>query len=322
MGCIKYLVIIGVILMGVGCSNDKEGEMQGYVDVTLRFISSTRSGKLVALSVDKGDRVLEGEELFVLEGEPEAIEKGVGEAKVVEAEARVEDLGKGRRPSEIDEIEGRLERAKADVSIKLLTYERRKQLFLEEATNKESVDLAEAEYKESMGLLNAVEAELETAKLGARVGEIEVARAQLEGAKGELERVEWELGEKRVVSPVKGMVFDTYYEEGEVVPAGKGVLSLLVQEEIWAVFFVPEGLLSRVKLGGEVMVSCDNCEKEFVGKISYISPEAEYTPPVIYSRDRRSKLVYRVEARFREEDSRKLNVGQPVDVRLLESYGR
>jgi HlyD family secretion protein len=62
-------------------------------------------------------------------------------------------------------------------------------------------------------------------------------------------------------------------------------------------------------------VSLDGANAPVVGTVSFVSPEAEYTPPVIYSRESRSKLVFMIELRFEPDVAAKLHPGQPVDVR-------
>lgn len=119
---------------------------------------------------------------------------------------------------------------------------------------------------------------------------------------------------RRAFSPVTGSVHQIYYRPGETVPASKPVLALLPPGNIKVRFFVPQALLPRIALGDKVEVSCDGCAAPIDARISFISRNAEFTPPVIYSLDERNKLVYLVEARAEKVDS--LRVGQPVDVRV------
>lgn len=131
--------------------------------------------------------------------------------------------------------------------------------------------------------------------------------ARLNAARTRLER-------RRAYSPVTGTVHQIYYRPGETVPAGKPILALLPPGNIKVRFFVPEAMLPRIALGDTIEVSCDGCGAPIEARISFISRNAEFTPPVIYSIDERNKLVYLVEARAENVD--KLRVGQPVDVRM------
>ncbi len=108
---------------------------------------------------------------------------------------------------------------------------------------------------------------------------------------------------------------DTFFVEGEWVPAGRPVVSLLPPGNVKARFYVPETSLSGIAIGRQIQIGCDGCPATIAGQVSYVSAQAEYTPPVLYSKESRSKLVFLVEARLRRRGAG-LRPGQPVDVRL------
>ena len=104
---------------------------------------------------------------------------------------------------------------------------------------------------------------------------------------------------------------------GETIPAGGAVVSLLPPENIFVRFFVPETRLAEVHGGDKVALLCDRCTAGLAATVSFISPQAEFTPPVIYSEASRAKLVYMVEARPPREQATLINPGQPIAVRPL-----
>jgi HlyD family secretion protein len=112
------------------------------------------------------------------------------------------------------------------------------------------------------------------------------------------------------------LIFDTLYRAGEWVPAGRPVLALLPPPNIKVRAFVSEARIGQIHPGDRVAILVDGVRDPFIGTVSFISPQAEYTPPVIYSQESRSKLVFMIEAIFDEQTSAKLHPGQPVDVRL------
>lgn len=122
------------------------------------------------------------------------------------------------------------------------------------------------------------------------------------------------LDRRKLVSPVTGTVQQVYFRPGELVPAGKPVISVLPPGNIKVRFYVPEAILPQIAPGDEVAVSCDGCAADLKAKVSFISRQSEYTPPVIYSQDERSKLVFLIEALPTQPDA--LRVGQPVSVML------
>ena len=159
-----------------------------------------------------------------------------------------------------------------------------------------------------------LQAELETAQLGARADEIQAAEAAVNAAQAQLAQADWRLDQLSQAAPKAGLVVDTLYRPGEWVAAGAPVVQLLPPANVKIRFFVPEPQLGAIAVGDEVQVRCDACAPNLTAVISFISPDAEYTPPVIYSREMRAKLVYLVEARPREPGA--LRPGQPVDVTL------
>jgi HlyD family secretion protein len=146
---------------------------------------------------------------------------------------------------------------------------------------------------------------------------LEDAEATLRTARARLNSAETRLARRKMASPVTGSVQQIYYRPGEVVPAGRPVVSILPPGNIKIRFFVPETVLPKVALGADVTVRCDGCKADVPAKVTFISRSAEFTPPVIYSQEERSKLVYLIEARTGTPGE--LRVGQPVDVRFAES---
>jgi HlyD family secretion protein len=142
----------------------------------------------------------------------------------------------------------------------------------------------------------------------------EDAQAALRQAKANLAWSETRLARRSAFSPAGGTIEQVYYRVGETVPAGKPVVALLPPQNLKFRFFAPETALPEIKYGQTVTVSCDGCDAGLTAKVSFIARSAEFTPPVIYSQDERTKLVYLIEAR--PEQPEKFRVGQPVTVTL------
>ena len=155
-----------------------------------------------------------------------------------------------------------------------------------------------------------------------REREIEAQRAAVAAGRAAVEMAEWRLAQRTVMAPVGGRVADVLAQPGETMAAGAPVVSILPPENIFVRFFVPETALSRLHRGDAVWFGCDGCQPGLAGTISFISPTAEYTPPVIYSESTRAKLVYRIEARPRPEQAALFNPGQPIDVRPIGAGAR
>jgi HlyD family secretion protein len=146
------------------------------------------------------------------------------------------------------------------------------------------------------------------------------AEMTLRTAEARLNSAQTRLKRRNQFSPVSGTVQQIYFREGEMAGAGRPVVALLPPANIKVRFFVPEAKLPEIAIGETVRIKCDGCAAEIVARVTFISRTAEYTPPVIYSSEERSKLVFMIEARPGEPD--RLRVGQPVSVALGEAQAR
>jgi HlyD family secretion protein len=140
------------------------------------------------------------------------------------------------------------------------------------------------------------------------------AEAALRTAQARLNTAQTRLLRRKLVSPVTGAVQQVYFRPGEMAPAGRPVLALLPPGNLKLRFFVPEAVLPQIAYGDRVTVHCDGCAGDITARVSFISRTAEFTPPVIYSLQERSKLVFLIEAL--PDAPEKLRVGQPIDVAL------
>jgi HlyD family secretion protein len=154
-----------------------------------------------------------------------------------------------------------------------------------------------------------------------RESEIKAQQAAVEAARAAQAMAQWRFDQRHVAAPATGVVMDVLARPGETMPAAVPVVSLLPPENIFVRFFVPEAMLAEIHYGDQVRIICDNCPAELLATVSFISPQAEYTPPVIYSESSRAKLVFKVEARPSQQQAPLLNPGQPVAVRPVPRDG-
>lgn len=297
-----------------GCQKEEREVYSGYAEGEYVFLSSSLSGALTRLHVRRGDRVAKGDPLFELDREEESASREEAAQQLEQAKSVLENLRKGKRTPEISAIQSQLAEAEASVRLSRIELGRREQLFQKEVISKGELDQARAAFDRDTARVGEIQSQLKTARLGARSDEISAAEAQVESLRASLRRAEWRLSQKRVVSPNDAPVDNTFYREGEWVPAGRPVVSLLPPENLKIRFFIPETQLTLFQVGQEVAVSWDDSPKPIVATVRYISSQPEYSPPVIYSNEARSRLVFMVEAWPSPEDSRSLRPGQPVDV--------
>lgn len=307
------IALLSFALFGCDYNDDV---VQGYVEGDYAYISSAVSGSLAQKLVDRGDIVTKDQPLFVLDPEPETSKLNQAKFELARAKQQLINLQKGARATIIEGIEAQLRQAQSALLLTKKTYTRYKSLYRSSAVDKESLDEVRQQYEQSLQKVKEVESSLAEAKLGARENLIKAQKAAVLAARAAKDQAQWALLQKSVRAPVDAKVFDTLYETGEYVKASYPVVVLLAPENIKVVFFVSEKIVSTVAIGNEVVIDCDSCKNSYKAKVSYISPSAEFTPPVIFSQSSRDKLVYRVEAKMSTQYATKFHPGQPVDVFL------
>jgi HlyD family secretion protein len=280
-------------------------------------VASPYAGALGTLFVKRGAQVKAGDSLFALEKAPEKDTRDEARRRLNQALANLEDAKKGKRPSEIESIEAQLRQARAALGLSEKEFARQEQLLLiPGATSQQDVDRARSSRDQDSQRVAQIEADLKTAQLGSRPDQVAAAEAEVRAREAALAKAEWDLSQKRQAAPKTGLVFDTLYREGEWVAAGRPVVVLLPPQNIKVRAFVSELRVGAIHIGDPVRVFVDGVKEPFVGKVSFISPQAEYTPPVIYSRESRGKLVFLIEAVFDPGIAVNLHPGQPVDVEV------
>jgi HlyD family secretion protein len=260
--------------------------------------------------------VARGQWLFELEGEAEQAALREATHRIAQAKAKRENLLKGRRPSEIAALEAQLERAKSSLRLSELELRRRVGLIEAKVISTEELDTTTARRDADAAQVASIAADLETARLGAREDEIKAAEADVAAAEAALAKAQWAVTQRRQYAPAAGRIQDTLYRAGEVVGAGQPVISLLPPENLKVRFFVPQAELGRVAPGQVVEVTADGLAQPVRATVNYVSAQAEFTPPVIYSKENRAKLVFMVEAVFAPGGVPPLKPGQPAEVKL------
>lgn len=296
------------------CAPEAERSWQGYAEGEYVYVAAPRAGRLLELGVQRGTTVAVGAPLFVLDPEPEAAAVAEARRHLEQFRFRRADLDLGLRPTELAALRARLDQARANLTLAEAEAGRRERLFANSIIPREELDRSRAELARNRAAVADLEAQLATARLGARRDQRQAASAEAEAAANALAQAQWALAEKHPSAPVSGLVYDLLYRVGEYVPAGRPVVVLLPPEQVKARFFVPERELAQLQPGGSVRVLRDGVP-ELRATISYISPQAEFTPPVIYSNESRGKLVYLVEARPEPNAAPPLQPGQPLTVR-------
>ena len=293
---VSYVVWGDRLLALVGIGAD-DGRYLGYVEGETSLIAPPVAGRLLERPVERGQRVKKGDRLFVIDPTVARAEVARAEAALAEAKARHENLLTGKRQEEQDVI--RAQRREVDAMLVLAETELKRQaeLLQRNVTTRQAHDQAESQVLQLRARSASLAAQERAGDLAARQGEITAAAALIVQGQANLDQAKKRLDDLMPAAPEDALVENTFFNVGEWVPAGQPVVSLLPDFRVKLRFFVPEEDVARARVGREVSFSCDSCGKGLKASITYVSPRAEYTPPVIYSQTARSKLVFLVEAR-------------------------
>jgi len=275
----KRDVLIGLVLAIVltACSKPPEGKWLGYAEGDVAYIAAPTAGWVTGLKVERGATVKDGDTLFALDDTNQTSSRDQAEAQIAA-------------------MQGQIAQAEANLDLARRQLERQKGLLGSAATSRQAYDEAKAAYDAGVA---------QVAQLTASEAE---ARASSTGAA-------YQLSQRQVIAHTAGVVQDIYFRPGEYAPAQTPVIAILPPENVYVRFFVPENEFAHIRLGQKVKIHCDGCADNIVGTISFIASTQEFTPPVIFSNQSRSQLVFKVEARA--PGGLKLHPGQPVDVDAL-----
>ena len=311
----RYLtaIVLTAAALAGGCRDAAPPPMPGYAEAELLYVAPTTTATLAQLAVARGQRVQAGQPLFTMERTPEDRAAEAAQARRDRAQAQAANLRSGRRPLELEALRQQLAQAQAGLVASQAALERQTQLVRQGFVSPLRLDELNSARQRDAARVDELRAQLAQAQLAARRDELAAADAEARASGADLSLATWRQEQALRRAPGASQVFDVLYRPGEVVIAGAPVVVLLPDGALKLRFFVPQHELARATIGGTVQLSCDGCAGGLVARIRWVSPQAEYTPPVIYSNAARAKLVFRVEAE--PAPGAALRPGQPVDVR-------
>lgn len=312
--------LVPLVLAGVAaCSPSENAALTGYVEGEWVYLSSPQPGYLQTATAARGTRVDQGQPLFQLDTAPDDQALQEAQARTQAAQARLDNLRQPRRTPEVASLQASLAAAQANLRMFQLRWERQQSLARQGYVSAAAVDDALESRNQAQAQVQAAQQQLATyeASVG-RPGEVGGAAGDWQAAQAVAAQRAWQLAHKTVAAPTAGEITEVYYQPGEWVPAGQPLASLLPDANRFLRFFVPQAQVAQLRLGQTVQAHCDGCPDTITARIRFIATQPEYTPPVIYSKGNREKLVFRVEAQPDAMQAAKLHPGLPIDVQLRE----
>ncbi len=311
-----FFVLIAMLII-TGCDNKPDNILSGYSYGDFVYLSYSGNEKIERLLINKGDNVTTGQELVKMESFDTQNILLRAEEKLSAESALLRNLESGERPEELDIIRAQIKKARSAESQVKRQLGRYRNLYASHAISLAEWEDIRDELTQKGAQVEELINQLKARQLPARQDEISQQLSLVAVAKHERDKALWDVQQTTIVSPVNAKVFDIIYRAGERPSSGKSIISLLPPDNVKVRFFIPEVMLGKFKVGDKVRLICDGCAEPIPGVINYISPEAEFTPPVIYSTKRREKLIFMAEAIPAPNQAERMKIGQPFDVEII-----
>lgn len=311
-----FFLLCICLLLGCGRS---EHHYQGYVESDTIYLAQPFAGFVKHRYVHRGQNVKKDQLLFEIDPYPEIYQLNHANAVLAQGEEILSDLQKPRRVPEIDAIKAQLKEVDAEIALARLRLKRNQTLFNKKVIPPDTLDAAQAQLDERLATKMQYEANLALASLGARENQIDAQIQANNGLRANAELAKWSLTQKKILAPVDGFIFDIFYREGEFVTAAAPVASLLARQDIYIEYFVPLRDLHDMSIGKKITYQYLNHSEKFHAWIAYVSPKAEYIPPLVYSNDNVDKIVFRIKAKIL--DGNDVFPGEPVTINVESNHG-
>jgi HlyD family secretion protein len=332
----KIIVAVFVVLfLGVGALvyfgqwQTKRGDLyySGTIEATQSNLAFQANGRVITVAVREGQAVIKDQ--FLAELDPSELRSRKDQAEAnLERSIKTQDqlatllsIYKTTLPADVTRAEASVASARDVMEDAKKNYRRYEQLFKQGVVTEKERDSVKLNYDTAKSRLDDGEAALRQSKsnlnkIAATQKEFEAMISQAKQAKAALEQTDIQLNYTRLLAPYNGIITSRNVEPGEVVTSGREVLSMADLSIVDLKIFVDETEIGKVKPGQDVDVKIDTFpDKIFKGKVTFISPEGEFTPKIIQTKKERVKLVYLVKVSIPNPDL-ELKTGMPADAWL------
>jgi HlyD family secretion protein len=308
------LLIILAVVVGAGAiawlvlgGSSHRRTLSGYIEAEELYLAAPMAGTIASISAVEGQRVAAGQPLFRIDPATLAAQGQQAEANVTAARTQIASAEAQAQQAEADVAAAAADSTKAQQDLaRLLSVKR-----------DDSAAVANKDLDAARAALNQANARVAAAQktAEARRAQVAASRAQTVEAQGGQREVAIRVNQLSPAAPSRALVEDVFFQPGEWVNANQPVVALIPDNKVKVRFYVPEAEVARYRPGRTIRFACDACAPGLSARIAYVSPRPEFTPPVIFSRDSRDRLVFMVEA-YPTAPTR-LMPGLPVDVEPL-----
>ncbi len=308
--------LILIALAGLACSSKAAKGVitaSGTIEAIEVDVASKVTGQILELAVDEGARVKAGDLLATVDHATADIQLRQAEAGVRLADAQLALLVKGSRIEDIRQAEAALEQAQATLKVASDDARRMRELVLTGSVTTKQREDADARLTVAEAQAKAASETLSKVRRLARPEEIQAAEARSAQARAAADLLAKTIADCTITAPAGGIVTHKAVEAGELVTPGSTIVTLTELDSVYVMIYVTEMEMGRVRLGDGVEVRIDAFPiKVFPGKVTYISPEAEFTPKNVQTKEDRVKLVFGIKVEIENKDGF-LKPGLPAD---------
>jgi HlyD family secretion protein len=320
-------------MVGGACQADAPDDhvrASGQIEATEVHVAAEVGGRLLELVPREGDRVPAGAVIARLDATDAELALARARAERDQADAQLRLLRAGSRPEEVRQADAQLaaaqseaRAAEADLKLAETDAERFESLLASNAGSRKQRDdavarrdVARARARSAEDRVRAARESLARVRAGARAEEIDAARARVAAADAQIATLQKSITDAVVVAPASGVVTERLFDVGELVPPRGTILIVTNLDEVWANVYVDEPIVPTLRIGQPASIFTDAGGPAIPGRITYVSPSAEFTPRNVQTAEDRSKLVYRVKVTADNRDG-VLKVGMPVEAEFL-----
>lgn len=316
---IILLTFLGVSLTACNPSlseNDNVIQLSGTVEAREIDLSFQIGGRISTIKVEEGNWVKEGEPVASIDATDLQLALQQTTATANAAKANLEALKAGTRKQEIRVAEADLQKAQSQLNFTMADVKRISFLVPKKLASDEQLEQAQLQYEIALASVEQTKQKLNLLKEGPRSEDITRAEQQYIALSEASAITQQQLAYSNLTSPVSGMVTVRLSEAGEVVAPGQSVVRIAQTSHPWVRAYLNETQLGLVHIGQAVQVKIDSApDKTLTGKLSFISPVAEFTPKTVETRELRVDLVYRIKVDVENPDGM-LKIGMPADISI------
>ncbi|MFC2084755.1 HlyD family secretion protein [Bacteroidota bacterium] len=313
---INWITVFSISILFMGCNNSNDNysiEESGIIETENIILSSKTQGEVLKLLKDEGDFLNAGDTLLIIDQEKLELQLRQTLAAERAANAQLKLLISGAREEDIVQAMELVKQAEANFNLAENDKNRMEKLYSEQAVTKKQFEDASTRFNIALAQYNSAKANYNKVKNITRKEEIDQAEANLQKATATVDLINKSIRDCFLITPIDGQVVKKFVEIGESVIPQSNLIKISNLSNVELTIYVSEENLGKIKLRQSVDVTVDSYkDRTYKGKVTYISPEAEFTPKNIQTKDERTKLVFAVKIKI-SNPNYDLKAGMPAD---------